>query len=67
MLNHEHKTCDHVLKYCEKCDVAYCTKCGEEWKKQSPIDLYRQYPPTPQWPHRDDQQPYRVTCTHGAP
>lgn len=29
---HDHsKCCDHDLKYCPVCDVAYCTKCGREW------------------------------------
>lgn len=28
---HEH--CEHELKHCEKCNVVYCEKCGEEWGK----------------------------------
>jgi hypothetical protein len=28
---HNHCHCEHDLKYCEKCDVVYCTKCGKEW------------------------------------
>ncbi|GAG40375.1 unnamed protein product, partial [marine sediment metagenome] len=33
---HEHidqKECEHILKYCKKCDVVYCEKCKSEWKK----------------------------------
>lgn len=28
---HEHNECEHELKYCKKCDVVYCEKCGREW------------------------------------
>lgn len=34
---HEHKSCDHDVKYCAHCDVAYCEKCNTEWKK--PVDF----------------------------
>jgi hypothetical protein len=27
-----HKHCHHVMQYCEVCDVAYCEKCGKEWR-----------------------------------
>lgn len=30
-MGHTHCCCDHVLAYCQVCDVAYCTKCGREW------------------------------------
>lgn len=30
---HDHSKCNHNLKYCEHCDIVYCTKCSEEWKK----------------------------------
>lgn len=30
---HEHKECQHELKYCTKCDVVYCDKCNKEWVK----------------------------------
>ena len=26
---HEH--CEHDLKHCGKCDVAYCATCSKEW------------------------------------
>ena len=31
--NHSH-CCEHEVKYCKVCDVAYCVKCGKEWKYQ---------------------------------
>ena len=31
--NHNHDHCKHVLEYCEKCDVVYCTKCYKEWSQ----------------------------------
>jgi len=31
---HEHIGCEHDLKHCTVCDVVYCIKCKEEWKKQ---------------------------------
>jgi len=30
---HDHKKCNHTLRFCEHCDVVYCTKCEAEWKK----------------------------------
>ncbi len=32
---HEHVdlSCDHVLKFCKKCDIVYCEKCRLEWKR----------------------------------
>lgn len=32
---HEHSSCNHTLKYCEHCDVCYCTKCNKEWGKST--------------------------------
>jgi len=32
---HEHKECEHTLKYCEKCKVWYCTKCGKEFYEKA--------------------------------
>ncbi len=37
---HEHKECEHEHKYCSKCDVVYCEKCGKEWKYQPVIWHY---------------------------
>mgnify|MGYP001568647673 CR=1 FL=1 len=55
---HEHlKTCEHTVKYCAVCDVAYCETCNKEWtsrtNKYPPHDLqqyWREYmnPQTPQ-------------------
>jgi len=28
---HKHKICEHEIKYCNICDVAYCEKCGKQW------------------------------------
>ena len=28
---HEHKTCQHELKHCSKCDIVYCEGCSKEW------------------------------------
>jgi len=29
---HQHfHMCEHNVKYCAVCDVAYCTMCGKEW------------------------------------
>lgn len=33
MPHSHHHGCKHDLKYCEVCDVVYCTKCGKEWGK----------------------------------
>lgn len=31
MSRHNHSHCLHDLKYCDHCDVVYCTKCDREW------------------------------------
>lgn len=46
---HDHTECEHELKYCKLCDVAYCVKCNKEWK------YYTQY----------FNQPFTVTYTDG--
>jgi hypothetical protein len=30
--NHMYCGCEHDVVYCKICDVAYCRKCGKEWK-----------------------------------
>lgn len=30
---HEHKECEHELKFCSKCNVVYCELCNSEWRK----------------------------------
>lgn len=51
MNNHNHSHCSHDLKYCDHCDVVYCTKCSREWggHYHSPYTWYY------------SGQPYRVT------
>lgn len=42
---HEHKKCKHDLSFCEHCDIVWCEKCGQEWKKlglNSILDKYNQ-------------------------
>jgi hypothetical protein len=46
MSKHDHHCCEHEVKYCKVCDVAYCVKCGKEWKEQS-IWHYAPYGITP--------------------
>ena len=29
----KHNHCEHEVRYCEKCNVCYCTKCEKEWKE----------------------------------
>ncbi len=54
MIHDHHNHCSHVFKYCERCDVIYCTKCSKEWKDQ-PINwvypIYYPYGPctSPWW------------------
>ena len=31
---HIHAKCKHNIKFCEHCDICYCTKCNQEWKKE---------------------------------
>lgn len=35
---HNHNHCHHDLKYCEVCDVVYCTKCSWEWGRRFVAD-----------------------------
>lgn len=30
-MKHNHNHCMHDLKYCDHCDMVYCTKCDREW------------------------------------
>jgi len=54
---HEHHDCEHQVKYCKVCDVAYCTKCGKEWKSQQ----YHWY--LPQWTYTYSGGNYAITPT----
>jgi len=30
---HDHKPCEHDLKFCDKCDAVFCEKCQSEWAR----------------------------------
>lgn len=52
MGKHDHiQSCNHDIKYCNKCDTCYCTICDKEWR--SSTRTYWQYRSyyytTPQW------------------
>lgn len=32
--------CAHVLAFCERCEVPYCTKCNYEWAKPCTLSHY---------------------------
>ena len=34
-MHSHHNHCEHALKFCEKCDRPYCTKCLREWYSYS--------------------------------
>ena len=43
---HDHEaTCAHTLKACDRCDVAYCTKCKRQWDGVCRLNHF----PTQQW------------------
>lgn len=45
---HQHEECEHELKYCSKCDVVYCEKCGKEWNSYTmTVGGTWYYPPNP--------------------
>ena len=34
-IKHKHDSCKHRrIEYCNVCSVAYCLKCGKEWREQ---------------------------------
>ena len=37
---HDHHNCEHQVRYCKVCDVAYCVKCGKEWEVPQPRYWY---------------------------
>jgi len=49
---HEHKECEHEVKYCKICDVCYCEKCGKEWKKYY---TYQHYYTPNIYTYKDDE------------
>lgn len=52
-MKHKHDHCEHDLKYCEHCDVVYCTKCDREWGGHQ------------HWTWYYSGTPYRVTWDGG--
>ena len=34
-MKHDHCHCSHTLRFCERCDSVYCTKCNREWGSHS--------------------------------
>lgn len=65
MSNHSHSHCSHDLKYCDHCDVVYCTKCDREWGGHVHYEPYRWYyygtPYTVRW----DGISYTLTSSIG--
>ena len=58
---HEHTECEHKLKYCRKCDVAYCEKCGKQW------DSYTMTVTYPTWYYTNTSEyNTRLDHTHGS-
>ena len=68
MHNHYHSHCHHNLKYCEHCDIVYCTSCSREWGVRSYhyvspyIWYYYNTPYTVRW----QGDSYSITTNTGA-
>lgn len=62
-MSHYHSHCQHDLKYCNHCDIVYCTKCGREWGQQH--YHYSYTAPTYPWVWTYNGVPYTVTYTNG--
>lgn len=30
-MKHDHKICEHELKFCKECEIVYCEKCEDQW------------------------------------
>jgi hypothetical protein len=68
---HHHCECDHgEVKYCKTCKVAYCRRCGKEWRDTStwtPTWLYsNQLAPQPRGTttYPNPHPPGTVLCRH---
>ena len=46
-MTHAHHHCTHTVTYCAKCNVCYCTKCGQEWGRPAWHFTYPYYQTTP--------------------
>lgn len=65
MGKHDHKVCEHVLEYCEICDVVYCTKCNKEWYPQLYAEsTLRQSYGTITYPLEEQEKYPFSTCLH---
>ena len=53
---HEHVECEHELKYCRKCDIAYCEKCGKQW--------YTMIVTYPTWYNNTNTGEYTIQLDH---
>ncbi len=53
--NH-HAHCLHVVKWCERCDITYCSKCSKEWG--APCNLYHGPTYWPWWSGTTYNPPY---------
>jgi len=69
MGNHNHpepaSPCKHELGYCDKCDVAYCKLCTQEWvrvSKRDPLDGLQKSQPFPRGPYYGN--PNVTLCAH---
>ena len=78
-MTHAHHHCTHTVTYCAKCNVCYCTQCGQEWGRPA---WHYSYPyathTVPSWPWGSttagstfDPTLYQVTtsggtCTHAS-
>jgi hypothetical protein len=69
---HMHNHCKHdFIKYCEHCDVCFCTKCGREWgqkvvyeyRYEPYIWTYSGVPYTVTWRGGND---YSLTTSNGT-
>lgn len=53
---HDHNDCEHEMKYCKVCDVAYCKKCKREWGKTVYVPYYYNT-----WVYPNTTTPYTIT------
>lgn len=60
---HEHKECEHKLKYCKKCAVVYCTLCGREWHETLQVTTGTTTKPIPPYFYADGNGDNIVFCS----
>lgn len=71
MKHNHHDHCEHVVKYCAKCDVAYCEKCNKEWRPNTyqiswTTPTYTYPYSTPTYTVGDPIDPIQITCGHSS-